>query len=765
VSPGFPHARLPLPRPIADYRPAVYSVAAASQPRRSGRAGDSNLCRWLWHRVFEESARRYEQLHPGLRIRLYGDARIANKLRVRILGGDFPDATDAELPWRDLIAAEKVVDLRPFLEGPNWEGDQRWKDSLLPGSLDPWTTPDGAIYGVPFTRSIFSIYYNKALFREQGWNTPENWDDFFALCEEIQKIGISPVALPGIYARYADHYLRGAYYSLAGPSGYREFAAFSPGTFSDPRFIRAAAIVQRLAGNHLQPGWEGMSHTAAQLEFFQGRAAMVSTGSWLTSEMRGKIPEDFELGTFNYPQIETNREHANHVLTGGGYYFIFADSPHIRETVDFLRFLTSRERATAFARDYEGISSTRGITPEFYPENMQDAVRLLLESDGSYAAPQIQAEFPRMNQALTDLRWDLLTGRISPEQFGIELERSATAVREAASNPGHVEVRYPIRGTLLLAFLLLAPALWLWRRIRAGRSGSLHRRDYENAFGNLRHREFLLFVGPAFAIYALILLWPALVAFGWSLLRWDGINPANWHGLNHFIWLLFESDFFWAALGNNLFLMFVPGLIIIPMATVFAYWIHRGILGGSFFRICFLFPNILGGVAATLLWMSAYEPAIGIINAGLTGLGGLLQQLGMVGIGGWLAGFERHAWLAPERLYPALVPILLWQGCGFNLILLLASMESIDPAYYEASEMEGAGRTRQFLIVTLPMIWDAILVVLVFWIIVGLNAFELVWLLTAQEPASGSHVLSTWMVHTLFSEYQVGRATAQPSPR
>lgn len=708
---------------------------------------------------FEETARRYEAMHPGVRIHLYGDARIANKLRVRVLGGEFPDATDAELPWRDLIRAGKVADLRPYLESPNWEGDQSWKDSFLPGSLDPWTMADDGIYAVPFTRAIFSIYYNKALFRQHGWEIPVTWDEFFALCEEIRAAGISPVALPGVYARYADHYLRGAFHSLAGPEGYRAFANFEPGVFEDPRFIRAAEVVQRLARHYLQPGWEGMSHTAAQLEFFQGNAAMVSTGSWLTSEMRGKIPDNFELGTFNYPAFEAGAPTADHVLTGGGYYFVFADSPHREEAVNFLRFLTSRERSRAFAADHEGISSTRGIDPALFPENMQDAVRLLLESGGSYTAPQIQAEFPRMNQALTDLRWALLTGRISPETFGSELERTASAVRSAAADPSHLDIRFPFRGALLLLFLLGVPLLWLWKT-RRRRANATARLDFENAFGTLRHREFLLFIGPALALYALILLWPALRAFGWSLFRWDGINPREWAGLHHFLWLLLESEVFWTALGNNLFLMFVPGLVVIPMATAFAYWIHRGILGGAFFRVCFLFPNILGGVAATLLWMSAYEPAIGIVNAGLTGLGSLFQQIGLQGIGGWLLGFERFAWLSQERLYPSLIPILLWQGCGFNLILLLASMESIDPACYEAAEIEGASKGRQFFLVTLPMIWDAVLVVLIFWIIAGLNAFELVWLLTAQEPASGSHVLSTWMVHTLFSEYQVGRATA-----
>jgi len=709
---------------------------------------------------FLETARLYEENHPGIKVNLYGDARIANKMRIRVLGGDFPDATDAELPWHELIQAGKVADLRPYLEGSNWEGDQRWMDTFLPGSLDSWSMPDGGIYAIPFSRAVMGIYYNRALFREHGWEIPRTWDDFFQLCREIREAGINPVALPGIYARYADNYLRGAYYSLAGPEGYRSLHHFEPGAYADPRFRKAAEVVQDIALNYLQPGWKGMSHTAAQLEFFQGNAAMISTGSWLTSEMEGKIPEDFELGTFNFPVFADGLGPADHIQTGGGYYFVFAESPHIEETVDFLKFLTSRERVRTFAREYEGISSLRGLSADLYPENMQDAVRLMLESTGAYTRPRIHAEFPKMNQALTDLRLALLDGRITPEAFAQGLEKTARSIREAQQNPEHVEFRHPFRGALLLGFFIIIPCFRAWRQYRRRRVIAAGHHDFENTFGNLTTREFLLFVGPALAIYLSILLWPALKAFGWSLTRWDGINPRNWAGIHHFLWLLFESDVFWTALGNNLFLMFVPGMIVIPMATAFAFWIHKGILGGPFFRICFLFPNILGGVAATLLWMSAYEPSIGLVNAMFTGMGNVFRSLNLQAAAEWFLGFERFAWLSQEHLYPAVIPILLWQGCGFNLILLLASMENIDSTYYEAARLEGASLPRQFFSITLPMIWDAVLIVLVFWIIAGLNAFELIWLLTAQEPASSSHLLSTWMVHTLFSEFQVGRATA-----
>jgi len=63
-----------------------------------------------------------------------------------------------------------------------------------------------------------------------------------------------------------------------------------------------------------------------------------------------------------------------------------------------------------------------------------------------------------------------------------------------------------------------------------------------------------------------------------------------------------RADVFWIALKNNLFVMFVPALFVIPLSLLFAYAISRGVGAAKVFRVCFFFPNILGGIAVTLLW-------------------------------------------------------------------------------------------------------------------------------------------------------------------
>jgi ABC-type sugar transport system permease subunit/ABC-type glycerol-3-phosphate transport system substrate-binding protein len=700
---------------------------------------------------YEETARQFEALRPGWHINLYGDPRIEDKICVRIIGGSYPDIASAPyVPWPELIRDGKVLDLTPYLEGPNWEGDSRWRDTFLPASLDSWRM-EGRTYGLPFTYSCWSIFYNRRLFREHGWTAPRTWDQFFALCEKIRAAGVAPLSLPGSRWLYADAFLRAAYYNLAGASGWRALNELAPGARLDPRFVRAAETLQRITQNYVLRGWEGETHTGAERSFLEGRAAMTVSGSWLFNEMRGKIPAGFDVGTMNFPVFTDGSADPSAIQTGSDCFFVFStgDTRKERAAIDFLRFLTSRARAAAFVRRDDAPVAVRGIPIDAYSGQMSETAALVARAREAFGMPQVMLQPPALRQALIDQSRLLTTGRIAPREYARRLEAAAAEDRARMENPERVEVRHPIAGTVLLSVLAtvavgLAAVGRRFRRSAGTPSGD---------FGRLRAPLALSFVLPSLILYAGLVLLPCATAFAWSFTRWDGIGAHVWAGLFNFRWLLFESDGFWLALRNNLFLMAVPALTVLPLALFFAALIHRGVWGAGVFRVIFLFPNLLGGIAAALLWLNAYEPRGGLVNAALTDLGRVLHLPA-------LAGFDGFPWLAPEHLYAALVPIYLWMACGFNLILYLAAMEGIDPQLYEAAELDGAPKWRQFFQITLPLISDVIAISAVFLVIGGLNAFELVWLLTSQDPGAASHTLGTLLVTTLFKDFQVGRATA-----
>jgi raffinose/stachyose/melibiose transport system permease protein len=371
--------------------------------------------------------------------------------------------------------------------------------------------------------------------------------------------------------------------------------------------------------------------------------------------------------------------------------------------------------------------------------------------------PQVMLEPPAVRQALTDNRIELMDGRISPRQFAERIEAAALQDRARVANPDQIDYRHGLAGMALL-ILVGGTAVWLIaaRRRPAGVSRKYLTRSYgrpDSAFARLRPSVGLGFVGPALLFYGGFVLLPGLAAFSWAFLRWDGIGARSWAGWFNFKSLLFESDVFWQALRNNLFLMLVPAALVVPLALLFAVLIHRGVWGAGMFRVVFLFPNMLGGIAATLLWLNAYEPHGGLVNASLVALGRTFDI-------GWLRSFDGFPWLAQNHLYPALIPIYLWMACGFNLVLYLAAMEGIDPQLYEAAEIDGAPVWRQFFAITLPMIWEVVIISAVFLVISGLNAFQMIWLLTSQDPASASQTLGTLMITSMFKEFQIGRAAA-----
>jgi raffinose/stachyose/melibiose transport system permease protein len=707
---------------------------------------------------YVDTARRFEALRPGVRVHVYGNPRIQDQLRVRIIDGHLPDAASAPyILWSTLVREGKLVDLRPALAGRNWEGDASWGDTFLPGSLDSWRI-DGGVYGLPFVYSCWFIYYNRALFREHGWSEPRTWDEFFDLCTRMKAAGVTPLSLPGTRWLYPDAFFRAAYHNLAGPKGWDDLNRLVPGAWANPRVVRAAAILARVTGEDVQPGWEGDTAQNAELLFLQGRVAMTATGSWFFNEMAGKIPGAMDIGTMAFPVSPDGVADPTTIESGSDCFFVFntGDPARVRLTLDFLRFLTSRARGEAFVRETDAPVAVRGMPVSAFSPRMRATAERIDRARQSFGMTQVMMMPPVLRQVRVDATRDLMNGLIAPEAFARRLEAAAADDRARLADPQRVDYRHPVSGALLLVALVLVPLALVRRpfiRWLGAASGTASPTSDPLAFARLRAGMAAGFVGPAFLLYGGFMLAPAAVSFAWSFTGWDGIGPRHWVGLYNFKSLLFESDVLWTALGNNLYLVVVPALCVVPLALFLALLLHRGVWGARAFRAIVLFPNLLGGIAATLVWLTAYQPHGGLVNAGLVALGNALHW-------DWLRSFADYPWLSERHLYAALIPIYIWMACGFNLVLYLAAMEGIDPQLYEAAEIDGAPVGVQFFAITLPLIREIVAISVVFLVIGGLNAFEMIWLLTSQDPSASSQTLATLLVTTMFKDFDIGRAAA-----
>jgi ABC-type sugar transport system permease subunit/ABC-type glycerol-3-phosphate transport system substrate-binding protein len=678
---------------------------------------------------YSQTAREFEQ-RSGMRVLLQGDPAMADRMRMRVLESNFPEVTNANVDVWNLIEHDQVLALDEWLDEPT-DGGQTWRQTFLPGSLNQYQK-DGKTYGVPLVYVVWSVYYNKRLFRDNGWEVPQTWDEFFELCPEIKNSGTTPIAFQGRYSFYARPLVEHTYFHLVGPTGYEKLQSAEPGAFSDPAMVESLGVLNDLSRNHFSQGFQGMSHTEAQLEFFQGRSAMLFCGSWLYSEMQDNIPDDFELGAFALPLPDSPHAAAGLQYASSGYFFVFKNSANPEQGVRFLQLLTSPENAGRFA-NVRGIPvAVRGGNQQLHPmmSDVADQLDELADTFGPKAGPTIGG----LSQVWTDNLNAILQGSATPEEAAKRMERQAQDVTAAARNPDSFEVRHPRKTALFLLFLMSGVVVAL---SGAGRSAT---RDLVSV-GGLQAQAFLL---PAALIFSLFFALPSLVALGGCLIRWDGLGQIEWVGLLHLKRLLLESDLFWLSLGHNLILMIIPALFVIPLSLLLAALLHRGVVGARGFRIAFFFPNLIG-VAGILLWQQLYNPQIGPINRILVSLG---------------FDFEGFAWLSSQNLYYALVPMAIWGAAGFNMVLFLAAMQSVPQSLYEAADVHGATDWHKFRYITLPLIRDTVAVSAVLMVIGGMKAFEAIWLLTNQAPTSETHVVGTLMVRALFVEQRIGQAAA-----
>ena len=681
---------------------------------------------------YQGVAEDFRRLHPEIQVTLQGDPAMADRMRMRVLEGDLPEVTNANVDVWALIEHDQILDLSPWLDASHPGQEGNWRASFLPGSLSQYQA-NGKTYGVPLVYVVWSVYYNKALFRKHGWEPPQTWPQFFELCQKMKSAGVAPVAFQGRYSFYARPLVEHSYFHLLGRQGYENLQNAEPGAFEHSAMVEALGVLHKLAQECFQDGFQGMSHTEAQLEFFQGRAAMLFCGSWLFSEMQDNIPEDFELGAFPLPLPESDLALPGAQYASSGYFFVFKSSQYPSRGVEFLRLLTSSQKAGDFAAQRGMPVAVKGGNAGLHP-SMKDVAQQLSQVKETFG-PKSGVSIKGLDQVWNDNLALALAGTHTPQEIARRMEHEAQAARQSSQEPDKVELRHPLKATGFLLFLLLGLLVAISGSGREGLRGLVKISRWDVS-------RFLL---PSALIFSLFFALPALVALGGACFRWDGLGAPEFVGLLQFKKLLLESDVFWLALGHNLILMFVPAIIVLPLSLLLAGLLHQGVVGARLFRIAFFFPNLIG-VAGILLWQQLYNPQIGLVNKFLVSLG--------------LSGFENFTWLSSQNLYYALIPMAVWGLAGFNMVLFLAAMQSVPKTLYEAADVEGAKAGQKFRYITLPLIGETVTLAAILMVIGGMKAFEAIWLLTNQAPTSETHVVGTLMIRSLFVEQRIGQAAA-----
>lgn len=221
-----------------------------------------------------------------------------------------------------------------------------------------------------------------------------------------------------------------------------------------------------------------------------------------------------------------------------------------------------------------------------------------------------------------------------------------------------------------------------------------------------------------------------------SLFNWKGVSlNMKFIGLGNYV-RLFSDETFYKALGNHFYLYMINTVIVFILAIALAILITNSHLRErNFYRILLFFPSVVPAVIVNVLWMSVYNPNIGILN-------GILSLFGTAG----------RNWLGDAALVKnSLIFVMVWYSLGFYMVLFMAAMLNIPTDLFEASRIDGCSTFRQTFSITIPLIWEHVRTALVFFIVTSCGVgFNVVFMLTNGGPNKASEILPTYMYSLSF---------------
>jgi ABC-type sugar transport system permease subunit len=253
----------------------------------------------------------------------------------------------------------------------------------------------------------------------------------------------------------------------------------------------------------------------------------------------------------------------------------------------------------------------------------------------------------------------------------------------------------------------------------------------------------LPFLTPSLLGVTVFLVVPVIVLFVISFLNWDLLTPATAAGFENYL-NIFRYD----GAGHSLGVTFYYVLLNIPLQTVLALGLalllNSKRKGMGLYRVLYVAPYLSTPVATAVIWYWVFDPKLGAVNA-------LLAHVGITGPQ-WLSS---SAWAMPVV---ALVNI--WQYVGYNMLFFLAGLQAIPRQLYEAADLDGAGKWKQFFRISLPLLNSTTLFVLVTGVIGSFQVFDTLYVLTQGGPGNSTEVLNLRIYQVAFTDFRLGEAAA-----
>ena len=254
----------------------------------------------------------------------------------------------------------------------------------------------------------------------------------------------------------------------------------------------------------------------------------------------------------------------------------------------------------------------------------------------------------------------------------------------------------------------------------------------------------LIYILPWFIGFVAFALYPIMTSLYYSFTDFRLFRDANFIGIGNYRRLFSDSLFY-----HSLRITFIYVLIAVPLRLIFSLFIaiilNTRVKLINFYRTIYYLPSIFGGsVAIGVLWRFVFMRE-GLLNSFLALFG--------VGAQNWLGN--------PSTALYVMSLLPMWQF-GSSMLLFLASLKQIPESLFEAATIDGAGRVKKFIHITLPMITPIILFNLVMQTINGFQEFSGIFVVTGGTggPARATYVYSIFLYDQAFVNLNMGYASA-----
>ena len=348
------------------------------------------------------------------------------KIKLLISSGDLPDIVfnGGNNIINLAVESGKVQDLTSY-----FEEDPEWKAQFDESSLE-FNSVDGKIYGVPVSKEISYIYYNKDLFEQAGLEAPdvayETWDDFFKACDTLKEKGITPLGMDTADLGWLTNLWYSGLIGTAGDTGNEFMNAMYPTDYNTPEVEKATTDLQKMLAEYTTADAVGGKYDTMATHFFNSEVAMFPNGPGMIPDIRSE--EKAPAGFYDKVGIMLLPEYGMEMVPTPGDMVGAKDPEKIEAAVAFLKFETSIEN------QLKGLEMA-GLQPVSsqveIPDSLKDSDPLMAEvleiqPKAKWTYGQNQAYWYQnvIDTFSTELP-ELAYANITPEEFCTKLSEAA----------------------------------------------------------------------------------------------------------------------------------------------------------------------------------------------------------------------------------------------------------------------------------------------------------------------------------------------------